>query len=158
MRLPKGTRGLSDFAPEHLGHALWFAETATVGDLSHRQIRFDQQVDGELNKFFNLIIRPFPVVFLQVLNMVMIGFFYAILVMYGRSIWPAMLFHWTTNASVELALYKVANFEETIVIWIGYTLISIVPVLVSLWMFKSVQQNEPVFATGLSTSPPLTLS
>ena len=105
--------------------------------------------------FFNLLIRPFPVVFLQVLNMVLIGFFYGILVFYSRSIWPAVLFHWTTNAAVELALSNVTNFEETLAHWVGYTAVSLLPVLVSLWLLKTSSQTEQGLTTGFSTSTQL---
>jgi len=95
---------------------------------------------------FNLIIRPFPVVFLQVLGTTLVGFVYAVFVISGRSIWPAILFHWVTNASVNLALSQNPNFEETITHWIGHITISLLPLLVSLLVLKpsrGIEEDTP---------------
>jgi membrane protease YdiL (CAAX protease family) len=100
--------------------------------------------------FFNLIIRPFPVVFFQVLSMTLIGFYYAIFAITGRSIWPVVVFHWSTNAAITLALSQIPTFEETLTHWIGYTAISLIPIVVSLWLLKPAFQRSPTADTVLS--------
>ena len=86
--------------------------------------------------FFNLIVRPFPVVFFQVLYTSLVGFYYAIFTISGRSIWPAIVFHWAINASVNLVLNQNPAFEETITLYIWLFVISLLPLLVSLWMLR----------------------
>jgi membrane protease YdiL (CAAX protease family) len=85
---------------------------------------------------FNLIIRPWPVVFSQVLSITLVGFYYGVIAIASRSIWPAVLFHWVTNSVITLALRPIPDFEEAIPHWVGYTLISLLPVLVSLWLLR----------------------
>jgi membrane protease YdiL (CAAX protease family) len=95
--------------------------------------------------FFNLLIRPFPVVFFQVLSMMLIGFYYSIFAISGRSIWPVIVFHWITNAAINLALTQVPNFEETLAHWVGYTLISLLPLGVSIWLlirYRNFHENH----------------
>lgn len=63
--------------------------------------------------FFNLLIRPLPVVASNVLGMICVGIFYAGIVLSGRSIWPAIIFHGVINASINLQLTQIMDFEET---------------------------------------------
>jgi membrane protease YdiL (CAAX protease family) len=92
---------------------------------------------------FNLLIRPFPVVLAQVLSLTLSGFYYAVFVIYGRSIWPAVLFHWATNATVNLALQNIPGFSETLEHWVIYTLVSLIPIFVSLWLIQQGgEENE----------------
>jgi membrane protease YdiL (CAAX protease family) len=64
--------------------------------------------------FFNLLIRPFPIVALNVLGMIFVGILYAGIVLAGRSIWPAIIFHWVINASINLQLSQIMDFEVTV--------------------------------------------
>lgn len=91
---------------------------------------------------FNILIRPFQVVFFQVLYISLVGFFYAIFTIYGRSIWPAIVFHWAINASVNLALNQNPAFEETITHYIWLAVISLLPLLVSLWIIKPSRRSD----------------
>jgi membrane protease YdiL (CAAX protease family) len=64
--------------------------------------------------FINLMIRPFPVVALQVLETVSAGFTYAAIALSGGSIWPVVMLHWGINAAINLQISQVPAFEETI--------------------------------------------
>ena len=46
--------------------------------------------------------------------MTLVGIYYAIFAISGRSIWPVVAFHWATTAVITLALSQVPNFEETL--------------------------------------------
>ncbi|MGD8405998.1 MAG: CPBP family intramembrane metalloprotease [Anaerolineales bacterium] len=72
--------------------------------------------------FVNLIVRPFPVVALQVLGMAIPGFVYAAMVLSGRSIWPVIIFHWVVNLTVNLQAIQNPIFEETLPAWLIFNL------------------------------------
>jgi len=87
--------------------------------------------------FFNLLIRPFPVVALQVFGIMMVGFVYAAIVLSSGSIWPTIVFHWVINASVSLQAIQNPNFEETITAWTIFGLVVLPLVTVGFYlMFK----------------------
>jgi membrane protease YdiL (CAAX protease family) len=71
---------------------------------------------------FNLVINPFPLVGLQILSVILSGFFYAALTISSGSIWPAIVFHMLVNASVSLQAILIPGFEETISSWLIYFL------------------------------------
>ncbi|MEN8172888.1 MAG: CPBP family intramembrane glutamic endopeptidase [Chloroflexota bacterium] len=91
---------------------------------------------------FNLLVRPFPIVFSQVMSITLVGFYYAVFVISSRSIWPAVVFHWVINTTVNLALSQNPAFEETITHWVWLSSISILPILVSLWLLKTNRSSE----------------
>ena len=72
---------------------------------------------------FNLGDSPFPVVALQVLGMAIPGFVYAAIVLSGRSIWPAIVFHWVVNLAVSLQAVQNPGFEETQPAWLIFNLV-----------------------------------
>jgi len=78
----------------------------------------------------NLVVQPSPTVFMQVLETMFSGIIYAAIVLYVRSIWPAILFHWMVNASVGLQVVQSPMFEDTISAWlIAITVtLSVIPV------------------------------
>jgi membrane protease YdiL (CAAX protease family) len=102
--------------------------------------------------FFNLLIRPFPVVFLQVISMTLVGFYYAIFTISGRSIWPAVVLHWAVNSALNLALNSNPNFQETITHHLGYAAVSLLPVLVGLWVLQPNWRTYELQSTTLSES------
>jgi membrane protease YdiL (CAAX protease family) len=99
--------------------------------------------------FFNLLVRPFPLVALQVLSMVMVGFFYTALVLSGRSIWPAVFIHWATNAAVNLQVSQIPNFTETTTVWGILFLANLLLVAVGVYLMMRLQ------ITGKSIEPAL---
>ena len=67
---------------------------------------------------FNILVRPAGVVILQALIVSLPGILYAALTLKSRSIWPAILIHWLTNAAVNVKLIGVEGFEETVSMWL----------------------------------------
>jgi len=87
---------------------------------------------------FNLAIRPFPVVALQVFGMAIPGFVYAAIVLSGRSIWPAIIFHWGINLTVNLQAVQNPNFEETLPAWLIFDLVVLPMVGAGIYLLQKV--------------------
>jgi len=87
----------------------------------------------------NLIIRPFPVVALQVLGMAIPGFVYAAIVLSGRSIWLAIVFHWVVNLTVNLQAIQNPSFEETQSAWLIFNLVVLPMVGVGVFLLQKVR-------------------
>jgi membrane protease YdiL (CAAX protease family) len=77
---------------------------------------------------FNIFIRPPGVVILQALIVSLPGILYAALTLSSRSIWPAIIIHWLTNAAVNVKLLGYPNFEESFSMWLIFV-IGLLPVL-----------------------------
>lgn len=86
----------------------------------------------------NLIVRPFPVVILQVLGMAIPGFVYAAIVLSGRSIWPVIIFHWVVNLTVSLQAVQTSNWEETLSAWLIFNLLVLPMVIVGISLLRKV--------------------
>ena len=78
---------------------------------------------------FNLGQQPLNIVLLQVLATVLAGFAYALIVIAGKSIWPAVFFHWMTNLGVNLQIAMQPEFVETTTAW-GIELLAVLVVAV----------------------------
>jgi membrane protease YdiL (CAAX protease family) len=106
--------------------------------------------------FFNLLVRPFPLVAMQVLEMMMVGFMYAALVLSGRSIWPAVVVHWVTNAAVSLQAAQIPNFSETNTAW-GISFLVTLPLIgVGIYLFQKIDlstriKNQEAIGTATLT-------
>ena len=87
---------------------------------------------------FNLVVRPFPIVAMQVVGMVIPGFVYAALVLYGRSIWPVITFHWMVNLAVSLQAVQNPIFEETLPAWLIFNLIILPMVIAGIYLLRKV--------------------
>ena len=74
---------------------------------------------------FNVLVRPFGVVLFQAVVASLPGVFYAVIVLKGRSLWPPILFHWLTNAAVNVKLAGFEGFQETIGMWVTFALVMI---------------------------------
>lgn len=85
---------------------------------------------------FNLIINPFTVVGLQILSVTLSGFFYAAIIIFSGSIWPAIVFHMVVNASVSLQTILNPAFEETPISWLIYFLVSLPLVAAGFFLLK----------------------
>jgi membrane protease YdiL (CAAX protease family) len=95
--------------------------------------------------FFNLLIRPFPVVFLQVLSMTMVGFFYAAIMLASKSIWPTIAVHWAVNSFISMQSVLIPNFEETAVQWTRYGGITLPLVLVGVYLLRQNLSNQNLY-------------
>jgi len=87
---------------------------------------------------FNLGNKPFPVVALQVVGMVIPGFVYAALVLYGRSIWPVITFHWMVNVMVTLQAVQNPHYEETMPAWLIFNLVVLPMVIAGIYLLRKV--------------------
>jgi len=87
---------------------------------------------------FNLIVSPFPIVALQVAGMAIPGFVYAALVLYGRSIWPVITFHWMVNVMVTLQAVQNPSFEETQPAWLIFNLVVLPMVIAGIYLLRKV--------------------
>jgi len=99
--------------------------------------------------FFNLIIRPFPVVALQVLGMAIVGFVYASIVLFGRSIWPPIVFHWVINTVVSLQVSQNQTLEETTQTWLIFNLIVLPMVAVGVYLMQKATLNIKSVEQGM---------
>jgi len=90
----------------------------------------------------NLIVRPFPVVALQVLGMAIPGFVYAAIVLSGRSIWPVIVFHWVVNLTVNLQAIQNPDFEETLPAWLLFNLVILPMVIVGIQLLRKVPLTQ----------------
>lgn len=89
--------------------------------------------------FINLLIRPFPLVALQVFGMTMVGFGYAAIAIKGGSIWPVVIFHWMVNASIGLQAIQIPNFEETTIAWAIFVLVMLPIVGVGIYLMRKLK-------------------
>ena len=87
---------------------------------------------------FNLVVSPFPIVALQVVGMAVPGFVYAALVLYGRSIWPVIIFHWVINGMVTLQAVQNPSFEETQPAWLIFNLVVLPMVIAGIYLLRKV--------------------
>jgi membrane protease YdiL (CAAX protease family) len=92
--------------------------------------------------FVNLIVNPSPVVALQVLGMVIPGFVYAAIVLYGRSIWPVIVFHWIVNMMVNLQAIQNPNFEETLPAWLIFNLVVLPMTVVGVSLLRKAKATD----------------
>jgi membrane protease YdiL (CAAX protease family) len=96
---------------------------------------------------FNIIVRPPSVVLLQAAIVSLPGIFYAAIVLKTRSLWPPIIFHWISNAAVNIKLAGVANYRETPEMWITFALVMIPLMVYSayvLWRLKVGGQKSEV--------------
>lgn len=105
---------------------------------------------------FNLLVRPFPLVMMQVLEMSLVGFLYAAFVLAGRSIWPAVIIHWATNAAVSLRVVQIPNFSETNTAW-GISFLITVP-LIAVGIYLLCKTKLPTQARNEETLGNVTLT
>ena len=87
---------------------------------------------------FNLVVSSFPIVALQVVGMVIPGFVYAAMVLYGRSIWPVITFHWMVNVMVTLQAVQNPNYEETMPAWLIFNLVVLPMVIAGVYLLRKV--------------------
>ena len=67
---------------------------------------------------FNLISRPSGTVLLQAVILSLPGLFYAAFLLRYKTIWPGVILHWLLNATVNIKLIGVENYQETLSNWL----------------------------------------
>ena len=93
---------------------------------------------------FNLGNNPFPVVALQVLGMAIPGFVYAAIVLSGRSIWPAIVFHWVVNLAVSLQAVQNPGFKETQPAWLIFNLVVLPMVIMGVYLLRKASLIQAI--------------
>jgi len=89
----------------------------------------------------NLMVRPAGVVLLQALILTLPGILYAALTLAYRTLWPAILLHWLGNASINISLIGVKNYQETFSMWILFG-VSLIPLVVfSVYLIWRLPQS-----------------
>lgn len=95
---------------------------------------------------FNLIVRPPAVVFLQALIVMLPGILYAVLLLKSKSIYPAIVIHWLTNATVNIKILTMPDYQESIAMWLIFGA-GLLPLMVGCW-FVLKQLPEPQSVAG----------
>lgn len=90
---------------------------------------------------FNIFIRPFGVVLFQAIVVSLPGILYATLVLSRKSLWPAIVLHWLTNAAVNIKLVGNDVFQETFSMWIIYAIILIPIVAFSIFLIWKLPES-----------------
>ena len=94
---------------------------------------------------FNLLGRPPGAVFLQAAILSLPGILYAALVLKYKTLWPGIIIHWLTNASVNIKLIGVEDFQETLSMWLIAAAVTLPLVLLSIylvWKLPVYKQDE----------------
>lgn len=98
-----------------------------------------------LTHLFNLMIRPPGVVLFQTVIVMLPGILYAALLLARRSLWPAILIHWLSNAAVNVRAAGIENYQETFTMWVLFGL-ALLPVMAFsaylIWKLPEAYQFE----------------
>jgi membrane protease YdiL (CAAX protease family) len=78
---------------------------------------------------FNAINTPVGLVVFQAMLALIPGILYAALFLVTRSLWPAIILHWVTNALVNAKIAAIPSYTETPAVWTWWGL-ALVPLLV----------------------------
>jgi membrane protease YdiL (CAAX protease family) len=84
----------------------------------------------------NLTNTPVLEVLMQVVVVIIPGFFYAVLVQIGGSIWPAVLVHWLTNAVVNIQLSSMSDYDVQLSNWFISGLLLLPLLVASIILFN----------------------
>ena len=90
---------------------------------------------------FNIIVRPFGVVLFQAIVVSLPGILYAAIVLSRKTLWPAIVLHWLTNAAVNIKLIGNDAFQETVSMWILYAITLIPIVAYSIFMIWRLPES-----------------
>ncbi len=77
---------------------------------------------------FNIVSRPIGVVLFQAIVVSLPGILYAAIVLARKSLWPAIVLHWLTNAAVNIKLIGNEAYQETLSMWIIFA-IALIPLM-----------------------------
>jgi membrane protease YdiL (CAAX protease family) len=94
-----------------------------------------------LMHLLNIVELPFNVVFIEILVAAMLGFFWAVITLFTRSLWPAILLHWLTNAAVNLKILGIENFKETFTMHLWRTIFFIPLVALAAYLLWKLPES-----------------
>lgn len=81
---------------------------------------------------------------MQVLNSSLAGIFYAALVLWVGSIWPAIFFHGMVNAFPNIRILTIQNFQETLAGTLILALLQIPLLILGLYLIAKSANNPPL--------------
>ena len=103
---------------------------------------------GAGHLFRLLMGQPLPQVSLLVLDAAVSGIFYAGIVLYARSIWPAVVYHVVPNAVVGAYAAATPGFSETVSGWVLILLSEIPVVALGVYLLVRAVRRTPIIAAG----------
>jgi membrane protease YdiL (CAAX protease family) len=77
----------------------------------------------------NLSVDPVDEVIIQSIVVILPGIFYAVIVLLSRSLWPAIIIHWITNAVVNIQLAENTSQQISTFDWLQYAVL-LIPLMV----------------------------
>lgn len=90
----------------------------------------------------NLAVDPLGPVLIQSIVVTLPGILYAVLVLWSRSLWPAIVVHWLTNVAVNLKLAGIEDYEAAIQNWLLAGLVFIPVTAFSFYMLRKLAPHE----------------
>ena len=109
-----------------------------------------------LMHMFNLLVRPIGVVLSQALIATLPGILYAAIALRYKTLWPAIIIHWFTNAAINIKLIGIDSFQESLTDW-GVAAAFMVPLLVLgfywVWKLPDDYRSKNYDKTVLSSLP-----
>lgn len=96
---------------------------------------------------FNIFARPIGLVLFQAIVVSLPGILYATIVLARKSLWPAIVLHWLTNAAVNIKVIGNEAYQETLTMWIIFA-IALIPLMAYsaflIWKLPESYQYEEV--------------
>jgi membrane protease YdiL (CAAX protease family) len=91
----------------------------------------------------NVLVRPAGIVLFQALVVSLPGIVYGALLLKTRSLWPAILIHWLTNAAVNVKVVALADWQETPSMWLWHALFLIPTTVYAVYLLSTMPVGEP---------------
>jgi hypothetical protein len=88
--------------------------------------------------------RALPVTLLQIAETLMSGVTYAALVLYGKSIWPVVLWHGLLNATASARAIGISDFEETASMWAPTVLCNLPLLIYGAYLLRRLRPRPVV--------------
>ena len=81
---------------------------------------------------------------LQIAETLMSGVTYAALVLYGKSIWPVVLWHGLLNATASARAIGIPDFEETVSMWVLTVLCNLPLLIYGVYLLRRLRPRPVV--------------
>ena len=90
----------------------------------------------------NVLVRPAGIVIFQALVVSLPGMLYGAILLKMRSLWPAILIHWLTNAAVNVKVVELAGWHETPSMWLWRALFLIPLTVYTVYLLSTMPGGE----------------
>lgn len=87
-----------------------------------------------ITHLLNIIADPVEEVIIQSIVVILPGIFYSVIVLLSKSLWPAIIIHWITNAAVNIQLADKISHTISTMDWIVYGILLLPLIIFSLLM------------------------